>query len=131
LTLVLSQIPFAITDDVPRLAFFLVWVGAGLTGVAVSCLALRKAALNADIDVGLYARAVKPAYLAVAGMIGGTIAIAAWGVALFISDNYDFWGFSGLLATSTALSWLAIVIVMVVASAFALRALGRLRATAR
>ena len=56
-----------------------------------------------------------------------TVAVIAWGLALFVGDPYDFFGFSGLLATSTALTWGLLAIVAAAATLVALRAASQLR----
>ena len=127
LTAILTGIPFSPADDASKLIFFLLWIGFGLGAVAISCVALGVAALRSEIDSTLYKRAINPARLTIAGMVGVAAAIVGWGVALLLSDPYDFWGYNGLLATSTALSWLLIAASAVAATVVALRASRRLR----
>ena len=129
-TAAISAIPFSVADDVPKTLMLGVWLGAGCLAVAVSCIALAVAARNSTIDARMYRRAVNPARVAVAGMVGVTVALIAWGLALFVSDSYDFFGFSGLLATSTALSWGLLATAAAAATLVALRSLLRLRAEA-
>ena len=132
-TAAIAGITFSVADDVPKTLMLGVWLGAGFLAVAVSCVALAVAARSSTIDARMYGRAVIPARIAVAGMVGVTLALIAWGVALFVGDSYDFFGFSGLLATSTALSWLLLATAAALATLVALRAVRRLgaaRATA-
>ncbi len=126
-TAAITSIPFSITDDVPRALMLGVWLGAGFVAVAVSCIALGVAARISTIDASMYRRAVKPALIAVTGMVLVTIALIAWGVALFVVNPYDFFGFSGLLATSTALTWGLLSIAAAAATVGALRAASQLR----
>jgi len=127
-TAAITGIAFSVADDLPKTLMLGVWLGAGLLAVAVSCIALGVAARNSTIDAGMYRRAVNPARITVAGMVGVTVALIAWGLALFIGDSYDFFGFSGLLATSTALSWGLLATAAAAATLVALRAALRLRA---
>jgi hypothetical protein len=114
--------------DPTRLVFFFVWVGAFVAAVAAGTVALSVAALNAQVDSRVYMRAVPIAYVAVAGMAVVTVAVVLWAIGLLASDPATFWGYQGILASSTALSWLAIVFVMAAATAVAVRAAARLRA---
>jgi len=126
-TAAIAGVPFSVADDVPKTLMLGVWLGAGFLAVAVSCIALGVAARNSTIDARMYRRAVNPARIAVAGMVGVTVALIAWGFALFVGDPYDFFGFSGLLATSTALSWGLLAIAAAAATLVALRAASQLR----
>jgi hypothetical protein len=127
-TAFLSSIPFDLRDDNGRLIAFLAWVGFGLGAVAVSCVALGLAALNSQIASAFYRRAINPARLTVLGMAGVAIAIVAWGLYMFVADNYDFSSYEGLLATSTWLTWLLVATAAVGATIVALRATTRLNA---
>jgi hypothetical protein len=129
-TAAIAGIAFSVADDVPKTLMLGVWLGAGFVAVAVSCIALAVAARNSTIDARMYRRAVSPARIAVAGMAGVTVALIAWGVALFVGDPYDFFGFSGLLATSTALSWVLLATAAAAATLVAVRAALRLGAEA-
>ncbi|HEY5489178.1 MAG TPA: hypothetical protein VIK00_04995 [Candidatus Limnocylindrales bacterium] len=126
-TAAITGVPFSLTDDAVKTLMLGVWLGAGVLAMAVSCIALAVAARNSTIDARMYRGAVNPARLAVAGMVVVTIALIAWGVALFVGDPYDFFGFSGLLATSTALSWGLSAIAAAAATLVALRAASQLR----
>jgi len=121
-TAAITGIPFSVADDRPKTLMLGIWLGAGCLAVVVSCTALALAARRSQIDARVYRRAVAPARLAVAGMVGVTVALLAWGVALLVGDPYDFFGFSGLLATSTALSWLVMAGSAAVATVVAIRA---------
>jgi len=120
LTLLLGTAPSPMPDDL-RIILVLVWVGSGLVAVAASCVALAIAATRAQIDVNLYRNAVKPVWLTVIGMAVMTVSVAAWGLAVFVAHPDTFWGDSGVLSTSTALNWLAIVTVAAVATLVAAR----------
>jgi hypothetical protein len=125
-TAAITGVAFSPADDVPKTLMLGVWLGAGFLAVAVSCIALGVAARNGTIDARMYRRAVNPARLAVAGMVGVTVAVIAWGLALLVGDPYDFFGFSGLLATSTALTWGLLAIAAAAATLVALRAASQL-----
>ena len=127
LTAAITGIAFSVADDVPKTLMLGVWLGAGFVAVAVSCICLGVAARNSTIDARMYRRAVNPARITVAGMVGVTVALIAWGLALFVGDPYDFFGFSGLLATSTALSWGLLATAAAAATLVALRAAGHLQ----
>ena len=126
-TAAITGIPFSVADDVPKTLMLGAWLGAGSLAVAVSCIALAVAARNSTIDARMYRRAINPARIAVGGMVGVTVALIAWGIALFVGDPYDFFGFSGLVATSTALSWGLLATAAAAATLVALRSSVRLR----
>ncbi len=123
----ISGVAFRVDDDVPKTLMLGVWLGAGLLAVAVSCIALAVAARNSTVDARMYRRAINPARLTVAGMVGVTASLTLWGLTLFVGDPYDFFGFSGLLSTSTALSWGLLAIAAAAATLVALRAASQLR----
>jgi hypothetical protein len=127
LTLLLAALVRPPVSDGARLTFFVVWLGAFLIAVLISAVSLGVAALNAQIDGGLYRRAVWPATFTVAGMLAVLLAVLGWGAALLASDAQVFWGPYGYLATSLPLNWLAIVLTMAGACLVALRAARRVR----
>ena len=129
-TLLITRIDFPLTDESLNYVMLTVWLATGVLAVVVSCVALGVAALNSEVGAGPYRRAIYPARLTVAGMVGVATAIAFWGIALLVGEPYDFWGYSGLLATSTALSWFLIVVAAGCASLIALRAARELGARA-
>lgn len=126
ITAAITGVTFSVADDMPKTLMLGVWLGAGFLAVAVSCIALGVAARNSTIDARMYRRAVNPARITVAGMVGVTVALIAWGLALLVGDSYDFFGFSGLLATSTALSWGLLATAAAAATLVALRAASHL-----
>jgi hypothetical protein len=128
ITAAITGMAFSVADDVPKTLMLAVWLGAGSLAVAVSCIALGVAARNSTIGACSYGRAVSPARLTVAGIVVVTVALIAWGLAVFLADPYDFFGFSGLLATSTALNWGLLAIAAAAATLVALRAAAKLLA---
>ncbi len=128
LTLVLIAVGSPPVDGPWRTVAFLTWVGVFVLAAVASTVAVGAAALDADIDDGLYRRATTPAVVVAAAMAIATVAVAAWGIALAIGSPAIFWGSDGILGSSTPLTWLAITIAMAGASAFAVRAAFRARA---
>jgi hypothetical protein len=109
--------------DAPiRVVVFLAWVGAFVVAAVASTIAVAAAARNADVDGTLYARAARPASLTAASIVVGAVAVAGWGLGLLGTRPDEFWGSDGLIGSSTALTWLGIVVAMAVAAAIALRA---------
>lgn len=119
-TRVLGTAPSGLDDEL-RAILVVVWLGSGLLAVVMSCVALAVAATRAEVDPRLYRRAVKPAWLTVIGMAVVTVSVACWGVVVLLAHPDDFWGQGGILSSSTALNWLAIVAVTVVATSIAAR----------
>jgi hypothetical protein len=126
LTLLLVSLAGPPSDGLLRVALFITWVGSFLVAVAVGTVALGVAALNGSVDERLYRWAVRPALLTVAGMALVALAVIAWGGAVLATQPSVFWGFGGFLATSTALSWFGIAVVMAGSSGVAVRAAVRL-----
>jgi hypothetical protein len=122
ITLILLWLAQPNLGDLARLVFFLAWTGSFVLAALAGAVALGVAALNAQIDGTLYRRAVLPSYVTVMSMVLVTVAVVGWGLATLASDSSAFWGYQGFLATSTALSWLAIAVVMVGSSGVAIRA---------
>ena len=108
--------------DPARALLFLAWVGVFIVAAIASTVAVAAAALNADVDGTLYARAARPATLTAASILVGAVAVAGWGLGLLGTRPDAFWGSAGLVGSSTALTWLGIVAAMAVAAAVALRA---------
>lgn len=110
-------------------AAFLMWVGVFVVAAIASTVAVSAAALDAEIDVALYRRAARPAFLTAGAMLAVAAAVAAWGVALAITSPATFWGSEGILGGSTVLTWIGVVVVMTSATAVAIRAALRARST--
>jgi hypothetical protein len=102
-----------------RIPLFLGWVGVFFLAAIASTLAVAGAAIGTDVDVRLYQRAVPPAAATTLAMSVAALAVVVWGIGMLVSDPDVFWGNGGVMATSTALSWLGIGVVMAVASAVA------------
>jgi hypothetical protein len=113
--------------DPARVLLFLAWVGTFVVAAFASTIAVAAAALNAEVDGSLYARAARPAALTAAAILVGAVAVAGWGLGLLGTRPDEFWGSDGLIGSSTALTWLGIVIAMGVAAAISLRAAVRAR----
>ena len=113
--------------DAARIILFVVWVGLFVLAAIASTVAVSAAALEADVDAAFYRRAALPAALTAGAMVAVVGAIVAWGIALAVAAPATFWGSEGILGGSTVLTWLAVVVVMAVASIAAVRAAGRAR----
>jgi len=108
-------------DGPARVIVFLAWAGVFCLAAVASTVAVTVAAINGDVAPELYRRAVKPA-LIVAGAMGVVlIAVGVWGLALLATEPSFFWGGHGVLATSTALSWLGVIAGMAGGTALAIR----------
>lgn len=83
-----------------------------LVGALASTVAVSVAAIHGDVDPALYRRAVGPGMLVAAAMVVVLAAVVTWGVALLLTWPELFWGDMGVVSTSTAVSWLVIVVVM-------------------
>jgi hypothetical protein len=131
LTLLLLNtiVPGQKVDEVTKVAAFAAWVGVFCVAAIASTVAVTVAAINSSIPSEFYLRAVTPA-LVVAGTMGAVaIAVVVWGLAVLATKPTLFWGYDGLLATSTALSWLGVVAGMGAGAVIALRAAFVARAT--
>ncbi len=102
-----------------RLPFFLAWVGVFFVAAIASTVSVAAAAIRTDVDTTLYRRAALPAAVAAIAMAVTAMAVAVYGAALLVSDPTLFWGDNGMLATTTAWTWGALVAVMAVATAAA------------
>jgi hypothetical protein len=114
-----------------RVALFVLWVGAFVVAAVASTVAVSAAALRAEVDGDLYVRARTPAIVTATGIAVGAVAVATWGVGLLADHADAFWGSDGLVSTSTAFSWLGILVAMAVAAGVAARAAARIRAMPR
>jgi hypothetical protein len=102
-----------------HIPLFLGWVGVFFLAAIASTLAVSGAAIRTDLDVRLYRRAVVPAAGTALAMTVAALAVVVWGIEMWASHPDIFWGNGGVMATSTAASWLGIGLVMVVASTVA------------
>ena len=117
-------------DPTTRVVVFLIWVGSFVAAAIASTVAVSAAALRADVDGTLYQRAARPAVVTAAAIVVGALAVAAWGIGLLADHAAEFWGFDGLVSSSTALTWLGILGAMAIAAAVAVHAVGGIRRTA-
>jgi hypothetical protein len=123
LTIILvSAGPPPAAGDPARVALFLAWVGAFALAAIASTIAVAAAALNADVDGTLYARAKRPATMTAGSILVGAVAVAGWGLGLLGTRPDAFWGSDGLVGSSTALTWLGVVVAMAVAATIAIQA---------
>jgi len=131
LTLLLLNeiVPGQQVDEITKVSAFAAWVGVFCLAAVASTVAVTVAAINGEVAPELYRRAVTPAFV-VAGTMGAVvIAVVVWGLAVLATEPALFWGYDGLLATSTALSWLGVVAGMGAGAFIALRAANEARAT--
>jgi hypothetical protein len=108
-------------SDVARVSLFLAWVGVFGVAAIASTTAVTAAAINGEVAPEFYRRAVGPALIVAGTMAVAAIAVVAWGLATLATTPALFWGDNGLLATSTALSWLGVVAGMAIGTFAALR----------
>jgi hypothetical protein len=131
LTLLLLNtiVPSQRVDEVTKAAAFAAWVGVFCVAAAASTVAVTVAAINSSIPSELYLRAVTPALVVAGTMAAVAIAVVVWGLAVLATQPSLFWGNDGFLATSTALSWLAVVAGMAIGTVVALRGAAAARAS--
>lgn len=122
-------VPGPAPHDPARFAAFAAWVGVFCIAAATSTVAVTVAAINAEVPPELYQRAVTPALVVAGTMAIVVAAVVGWGLAVLATAPSLFWGNDGLLATSTALSWLGIIAGMGTGTVIALRAVFVARAT--
>jgi hypothetical protein len=102
-----------------HIPLFLGWVCVFFIAAIASTLAVSGAAIRTDVDVRLYRIAVRPAAGTALAMAVAALAVVVWGIGMSVSHPDIFWGNGGVMATSTAASWLGIGLVMVGASTVA------------
>jgi hypothetical protein len=129
-TVLLLALDPADADARTRVVVFLAWVGSFVAAAVASTVAVSAAALRAEVDGRFYERAARPAVLATATIVVGVLAVAAWGIGVLAGHAADFWGFEGLVSSSTALTWLGILATMAIAAVIAIRAARGIRRTA-
>jgi hypothetical protein len=93
-------------------AFFLSLVAVFLLAAIASTAAVSAAVSRVEVAGGLFRFALWPAAVATLAMAVVLAATVAWGVAMSVQAPALFGGDEGILGTSTALTWLAIVAVM-------------------
>jgi hypothetical protein len=108
-----------------RFGLFGAWVGVFLVCAAASTAAACLAVLRSEIKLRLYRFVFGPASATVVAMAVISLAVAAWGIGLRAAAPALFAGNGGILATSTAWSWVGIMIVMAASTAVAAWALLR------
>ena len=129
-TVLLLALDPADADARTRVVVFLAWVGSFVAAAVASTVAVSAAVLRAEVDGRLYERAARPAVLTTATIVVGVLAVAAWGIGVLAGHAADFWGFEGLVSSSTALTWLGILATMAIAAVIAIRAARGIRRTA-
>ncbi|HEY5486257.1 MAG TPA: hypothetical protein VIK06_01295 [Candidatus Limnocylindrales bacterium] len=122
-------VPGPTPSGVTRAVLLLTWVGVFCVAAIASTVAVTVAAINSEVAPELYRRAVTPALVAAGTMAAVAIAVLAWGVATLATEPNLFWSNRGLVATSTAVSWLAVLVGMAIGTAIALRGAAAARAT--
>ena len=131
LTLLLLDmvVPGQSVDQATKAAAFIAWIGVFCVAAFASTVAVTAAALNSSISPELYRRAATPAIVVAGTMAVVSVAVVAWGLAVLVIQPSLFWGDQGLLATSTALSWLGIVVGMAIGTVVAVRGAAAARAS--
>ncbi len=108
-------------DGFERVIRLIIWVGVFAGAAVASTISVTAAAINGDVAPELYRRAVWPALLVAVAMAAVAVAVVAWGLAVLAIQPSLFWGDQGVLATSTALSWLGVAIGMAIGTGVAFR----------
>jgi hypothetical protein len=96
-----------------------------ILGAIASAYAVLDAIARAEIPEGLLRFALLPGVVATIAMVVMVLAHLLWSFTLWQHAPDIFWGDDGLLATSTLAGMIVQVVVMVVASVVAIRALAR------
>jgi len=122
-------VPGPAPHDPVRFVGFAAWVGVFCIAAVASTVAVTVAAINGEVPPALYQRAVRPALVVAGTMAIVVVAVVIWGLAVLATEPSLFWGNDGLLATSTALSWLGVIAGMGAGTVIALRAAFAARAT--
>jgi hypothetical protein len=119
--LLVNAVDKPVPDGAIRVVYFVAWVAVFSLAAVVSTVAVTVAAINGEVAPGLYRRAVTPALIVAGAMAIVVLALAVWGLALLATTPSLFWGNGGVLATSTALTWLGVVAGMGAGAAVAIR----------
>jgi len=101
---------------------FLGFIGLLILGGSVSAGAVSVAISRSEIDAHWYRFARIPTLVATLAMVVMGAGTIAWGLALRAAQPTLFNGEDGIVATSTALSWLVIAVVMTIAALAAVTA---------
>jgi hypothetical protein len=112
-----------------RVLWLVIWVGVFAAAAVASTVSVTAAAINGEVAPELYRRAVGPALVVAVTMAAVAVAVVAWGLAAIATEPTQFWSDNGLLATSTVVSWLAVVAGMAIGTAVALRGASAARAS--
>src|ERR1035437_8100731 len=116
-------------DRLAQVVAFCVWVGVFCVAAIASTVAVTVAAINGEVAPELYKRAVTPAGIVAVAMSAVVLVVALWGVAVLATEPALFWANDGVLATSTAVSWLTVVAVVAAGAGVALRGAAVARAS--
>ena len=101
-------------------AIFLGLIGIFMLGAIASAWGVSAAISRSEVDEHWYRFARIPAYITALAMLVMCAATIVWGLALRADVPQLFNGDDGIIATSTALSWLVIVVIMAIATLAAL-----------
>lgn len=99
--------------------------GVLVLGAAASAWAISAAISRGDADERWFRFARIPTIITTVAMAVMCVAVIVWGLALWSDVPHLFAGTGGIVATSTALSWLGHVLVMSVATIVAIAAVAR------
>jgi hypothetical protein len=114
-----------------RAVLLSVWAGSFVAALVVGWAAVSVAAATSSVPLACYRFALRPSYVVAASTALILASVAGWGAAVASLAPDAFWGDQGLLASSTALSWLGVLVVMAGAAGVAVRAALGLRRLAR
>ncbi len=103
----------------PNIALFSSIVAVFVLAAVASTAAVCRAVTHAAVGENLYRFAFYPAVLAAGAMCVGLISVVVWGVALKVQAPALFGGDGGILATSTAATWLSVVLGMALSTGLA------------
>ncbi len=100
---------------------FAAWGATFVASLAAGAAAVSLASGRAGVPAACFRFAVRPAYAVTAAMALVWAGALAWGAALATQAPSLFWGDQGLVASSTALSWLGVMALMSGATVIAAR----------
>jgi hypothetical protein len=110
--------PLAARDPL-NMVLFLSLIVVFLLATVASTVAVSAAVACVEVGRHLFRFALFPASLATLAMGVVLSAAVVWGVILRVQAPQLFWGNGGILATTTAYTWLVVVAVMAVSTVFA------------
>jgi hypothetical protein len=104
-----------------QVALFAAWGASFVAALAAGAAAVSLAAARASVPAACFRFAIRPAYALTAAMALVSAGALVWGAALATFAPSLFWGDQGLVASSTALSWLGVMALMSGATVIAVR----------